>query len=151
MTVDLVRPGLTDAEYVVARDRVRALVDEWKSKLWLTQWDTPTSYGDGVLTVNDVLCTDAAASCKARWEYQTASLQFNLRTLHGYKDPELAEVVIHELLHAAVNEMRDVACAEDAGIKHEERVVTHLTNVVMEIAGIDRATDEARGAPCFVF
>lgn len=59
------------------------------------------------------------------WEYQSASIQVDLSKLADMKASKIGEVVIHELLHIVVNEMRE------GSIKHEERVVTHLTNCVL--------------------
>lgn len=62
-----------------------------------------------------------AATCTASWEYRQAQITFNMPLLAAKKEEEIEEIIVHEMVHVLVNEMRE------KGIKHEERVVTELT------------------------
>ena len=55
----------------------------------------------------------------------------------GMSNEELERTVVHELVHALVNELRE------GGIDHEERVVTTLTKAVLWVRDLTR--DEAKG------
>jgi hypothetical protein len=56
----------------------------------------------------------------ADWKYATASLHINLDSFSRMGDKDIESVIIHELCHALVNEMRE------GEMHHEERVVTGL-------------------------
>jgi hypothetical protein len=56
----------------------------------------------------------------ADWRYSVANIHINLPAFRDMEDNEIERVVIHELCHVLVNEMRE------GEIHHEERVVTHL-------------------------
>jgi hypothetical protein len=60
--------------------------------------------------------------CVAKWEYAEAALEFDLVAFADLDRAAQAEFVLHELLHACVNEMRV------RGRAHEERVVSSLTS-----------------------
>jgi len=60
----------------------------------------------------------------ANWMYKTATIYINVPALKGRTERFLEEVIVHELMHALVNEMRE----ED--VHHEERVVTSLTEAI---------------------
>lgn len=123
------RPGLSDPEFAAVQKRVFDAVGTWKERLWLWGWNVQLRWGDGAIPDGDM----AVASCDARWEYMRATLTFDVR---GMADEQSIDaVVIHELLHALVNEMRMLAVSAD-DITHEERVVTHLTNVITDLAGV---------------
>lgn len=59
------------------------------------------------------------------WRYGELVIHFNIQKLKGKNKEEIDRIVVHELCHALVNEMR-----ED-GIDHEERVVTGLTKAFL--------------------
>lgn len=62
-----------------------------------------------------------AAKMYVDWKYGTADLHINLPAFKGRKQWKIDRIIVHELVHALVNEMRY------EGIEHEERVVTSLT------------------------
>lgn len=102
--------------------RINRLFDKWRTRLGLNQWRL-----DVVWEWNGLQDTDAVASSKASWAYMLGTLTFDLPACTGLDVEQLEEVVIHELLHLVVNEMR-----EDH-IDHEERVVSHLTSVMARL------------------
>lgn len=75
--------------------------------------------------------TDAAngygkvGQCVSKWEYEQCDLYFGLDMFSELAPRRQTEFVLHELLHAMVNEMRT------RGAKHEERVVSSLTSAIM--------------------
>lgn len=133
---------MDESERLLARERRRTtrLVKQWRDTLGLSHWKVNHTYHDGPFLVDGALDSEAVGSCLARWQYQTASLNFNVRETAKMSDDDLEEVVIHELMHAMVNEMRPQnlpACwVRDAGdAAHEEHVVTTLTNAILYTAG----------------
>ena len=53
-----------------------------------------------------------------------AHIEFDLAVLRDMDEDEIEKVIIHELLHVVVNEMRD------PGVTHEERGVASLSRVL---------------------
>jgi len=95
---------------------------KWKQKLFLGMWNIDfnvRSYLTG--DINSEF--HEVARCSTKWNYYTAALDFSHVMLASMKDAEIERVVLHELLHIVVNEMRE------NGIDHEERVVSHLTMI----------------------
>jgi hypothetical protein len=66
--------------------------------------------------------TFAMMECWADWKYMKADITVNLYELakRNDSDEELEEMVVHELQHILLNEMRE------KGIEHEERVAMTL-------------------------
>jgi predicted SprT family Zn-dependent metalloprotease len=60
----------------------------------------------------------------ADWKYRTAHIYINLPALKRKTSYQIEEIIVHELMHVLVNEMRE------GNIKHEERVVTSLTESI---------------------
>lgn len=58
----------------------------------------------------------------AQWEYLQAYIYVNLPQVCNRTEKFIERAIVHELFHVLVNEMRE------RGIKHEERVVTTLTD-----------------------
>lgn len=65
-----------------------------------------------------------AARCDTSWQYFTADIDFSYVQLKDMEEKEIEKVIIHELLHIVVNEMRE------SGLEHEERVVSHLQMIM---------------------
>ena len=104
----------------------KALFDEalkhWISVTWLGWWKIDVVY----LSTFDMLqgdsdnTIDTVATCETNWKYMEATITVHEEKLERVKDSEIADLVLHELMHVVLNEMR-----ED-GIDHEERVATFL-------------------------
>lgn len=79
-----------------------------------------------------------AAYSDPKWEYKHCKLYFNLDELKTTGDYGITAVVVHELYHAAISEMRewhpDYESINPQGkfwrnrVKHEESVVTALSD-----------------------
>lgn len=102
--------------------------DWWLTQLGLKWWKVTILYIDDIDTIHSHFSEDVVMKCWADWRYMTATIEVNLlklRTLESKQ--EIESVIVHELCHILVNEMR-----ED-GIDHEERVVTTLQKAFMWI------------------
>lgn len=111
------------------RERIRRVAAHWQPVLGLEEWDLTTAYVDGQLLVDGALNPDAAATASTRWEYRTATIQFNLEKTAQLSYRELEEVYIHEAMHLLLNELRE----EDHDLKHEEHAATTLTNILLRL------------------
>jgi hypothetical protein len=60
------------------------------------------------------------AETSADWKYLRFTITVFVKALVDYDEDYLEEVVVHELMHVFLNEVRE------AGIDHEERVATSL-------------------------
>jgi hypothetical protein len=79
--------------------------------------------------------------CAAKWEYCEATLEFDLDAFADLPQGAQAEFVLHELLHAVVNEMRS------RGLAHEERVVSSLTSAFVRALSTPAIRKELRLRP----
>lgn len=116
--------------YKRQRARIQVYFDKWITWLGLRWWDLEIHYYDKRKTFRkgtDARSHQTAMTIHARWEYGMASIAVNVPVLADLSDRELEEAVVHELTHALINEMRE----DDPDRKHEERVVTTLTNAFM--------------------
>lgn len=75
---------------------------------------------------------DAAAICDTKWQYEESAVTFNLKQLRKLNDKEIEEVVVHELMHIFLNEMRE------KGIKHEEHTATRLQHAFIWVKRADK-------------
>lgn len=66
----------------------------------------------------------AVAFINTSWQYMILSVYINMNAIKDLTNFKLEKVIIHELVHALVNEMTE-------GPKHEERVVTNITNAIV--------------------
>ena len=108
---------------------IHKYVIKWKSELFLGMWTISFNLRDWLS--NDYgNALQTAARCTPRWKYFEAELEFNYLVLKDKKDEDIERIVLHELLHIVVNEMRE------EGIDHEERVVSHLTMLVARLGDV---------------
>ena len=132
---------MTDAEYEVARDRIEALRTKWSKTLGLHRWAVDYEYcREGLPTKSDDAKDNyvSTATATVRWQYHDATIRFNVPELAECSDTKIERIVIHEMMHVLVNEMRDTS---DDWLKHEERVCTMLTDAILW------TRDEAKGEP----
>ena len=115
-------------DHEAERGRVEAVYQKWRPILGLDSWEVTRRYHDGTFVEADGSPSEnAAASTLARWEYQHASIDFNLRLIADEDDEHLAYIIIHECMHILINEMRSLCTkGHKIAIKHEERVCTML-------------------------
>lgn len=112
------------------RLKIQDYLDKWIKIMGLGEWSITVTYVDvdscraGQVKRLAGRFSEGlpAATAYALWQYLDGSIYFNVNELADYEARELEDVVIHELAHLLLNEMR-----ED-GIDHEERVTTMLTS-----------------------
>lgn len=101
---------------------LRKYTIKWKQYLFLGSWKIDWNIRD-YLSGEDS-SYHIVGRCESKWQYFTASLDFSYVQMKDMPEDEIEKVVIHELLHVVLNEMR-----ED-GIDHEERVTSHLAMII---------------------
>jgi hypothetical protein len=121
------------------RKRCQKSLDEWLYKLGLLWWDCEIIYRKKAKHFRKANGNVAIMRCYADWRYMRLTLEVNLTQVRRLDDIELERVIVHELCHALVNEMREI----DPGIKHEERVVTMLTKAFIWTRNITRDGKQA--------
>lgn len=101
--------------------RMERLWRKWGDRLGLYGWDVVRTYHDGdFIQADGRPSTDAAGSTHVDWEYRQASIAWNTQALSKYDDAHAEVMIVHEIMHILLNEMRET------DIKHEERVATTL-------------------------
>lgn len=112
------------------RRRIRKVAKKWYRTLGLDEWRLTTKYTDGSLIVADVLEPETVAFTVARWQYRTATIEFNLKQTAELNDSDLEEVYLHEAMHILLNEMREF---EPGKCEPEERTASTLSFVLMRL------------------
>ena len=112
------------------RKTINKLINKWTYRLGLKWWQVRVDYyekpNDIIRTFgNDNIDKTVVARSICDWRYATCTLQINLPILLEMNKRDAEFVIVHELCHALVNEMRE------EGIDHEERVVTGLTKAFL--------------------
>jgi hypothetical protein len=112
------------------RSQITALLDQWAGPLGFYNWRNTSVFHAN----EDDYCAaggtpDGAMMCTAQWEYLSIHLDINLTRCALLDVDDLEYVVLHELCHALVCEMREY----DPNGKHEERVVTQLARKLIEV------------------
>lgn len=103
---------------------IKKAFHRWARPLGLLWWHIDTIYYDDHAEIVDRFLRGdetVAARTYADWRYMTARIEINLIAFSKMDQDEIERVVVHELIHILVNEMRE------GDISHEERVVTTLT------------------------
>lgn len=116
---------MKDAEYRAFVQAARKSYRRWRPLLGLEAWDITLEFYDD--RYEDY---ESAARTTVRWEYASATVQFYVPACLGH---DIDELVVHELCHVIVNEMRDDssgALIHDT-VMHEERVCTMLTRALL--------------------
>ena len=128
---------MTDAEFEQLEARIQAIADEWIECLGLRWWHISFFYhrdsGEYRASSPEDMPLSSKGYTAASWAYCDAAVHLNMPGLAEYDATHLEEVVVHELMHIMVHEMRSVTnCACDQfDIRHEERVCTTLQRAFM--------------------
>lgn len=128
---------MKDSQYQMVRDYCRPIAEEWIGRLWLGWERIDLHWSDSMFSLEqDGHKPECIAFVDCQWEYMQASVVFSCARLFTYWDeatgkPEdesfIRYVIIHELCHILVSEMREYANGPFRhAIKHEERVVSRL-------------------------
>ena len=90
---------------------------------WWSRW-LGLNYGSMNLIfvefIKDASGPDVAGTCETDWRYQETTVTLALHKLRELDRCQIEKVIVHELMHVLINEMRE------EGIGHEERVATNL-------------------------
>jgi hypothetical protein len=124
-------------------EKIKKLVSKyakkWKTLLWLGHWNININYTETPSPPNPINLCSTVAKVDIVWEYKTATLTVYLHTIETIYDKKdwdynIERAIIHELSHIIVNEMRwTPPCPSENNVKHEERVVTHLSSVFWDM------------------
>jgi hypothetical protein len=128
-------PFTADAEWKVLQAKIERWFDEWIDHLWLGWWRIEfVWYRSEIPDMNREVVRPARKAlmdCTADYHYFEAVIRVNLLAAQEFDDEYLEKVVVHELAHIVLNEMRDWK-PTDKGMKREERVATHLQKMMWE-------------------
>lgn len=99
---------------------------KWIPRLGLAWWDIDIVYYNDPYEIIQRFRTIETgemvpATVTAQWMYADAKISINLPVFEFIEPDRIERVIVHELCHILINEMRE----DD--IHHEERVVTQLT------------------------
>jgi hypothetical protein len=101
---------------------------KWTYRLGLRWWTVTAVWFTDPKEIKKEFKTDNGwrVQCRAyvKWMYSEASLHVNLPSFKGFSKRYIERVIVHELMHVLVNEMRE------GELHHEERVVTQLTKAI---------------------
>jgi len=124
--------GMTDKEFNATKKRIKKYFEKWRYQLGINWWKVTLNYSRVPLEdVNGI--KGPLATNETSWQYGSVSLAFDCVALFPCSNEDVEDTVVHELLHAIVNEMRDFDRGRPDSIKHEERVVTNLTDAMLRI------------------
>ena len=126
---------MTDKEYRTTRRRIIYFWEKWLLTLGFRHWSITADF----LRDKDVSAEgwECLGKCSVGWEYMQAIVTFYVPGLLDKSDKDLEEIVVHEMVHILVNEMRQFAPETlskekmDEAMKHEERVVVMITNALL--------------------
>lgn len=111
--------------------KIKKICNKWIYRLGLRWWEVEVHYVEDPQDVIDIFKTNDNEIVIGRtyvdWKYMSANVYLNIPSMLNMTHNQIERIIVHELLHVLVNEMR-----ED-GIDHEERVVTLLTKAVFWI------------------
>jgi len=103
-------------------------IDKWIPKLGLEWWIIKCDYCDSHKFIEIEDSKTAVAFCHVNWEYMNVTIRVNKDHLEDEKESNIETIVVHELMHVLLNEMRDDDCNS---ISHEERVATVLAKAFL--------------------
>lgn len=109
--------------------RITRLVTSWRDRLGLSGWRLHLRFHNGPMPRSTGIApaprgSRIAGAAEVDWRYLEATLHFSTPVTRDNSADEIDSIVVHELVHVFVNEMRE------EGLDHEERVVSTLTNAI---------------------
>ena len=136
---------MTDRQAKRQKERIGAILEDILSAMGLAgNWEVGAEYVNEACECEDDDPEGAWATtfqCYVKWEYRQIRLRVYLESLSQLTDADVQAHIVHELVHALVNEMQEWRHADgryqpsvDAAAKHEERVVVGLTQAILRMA-----------------
>ena len=120
-----------------------AATTRWRDRLWMKQHDLTVRFADGKLTKNVNVSGIAAAEMDATPRYKEMTITVSKEWLEGSNPSEIDDVVCHEMVHAVLGPLKDVASAMLKALppsqrkgfyqfldKENEAVTTHLEHIL---------------------
>lgn len=138
---------MNDNDYKRVKDFIPPIYYLWSERLRLQDWSISfNGFRDGIPDDRKNPGSDAIMVICCLWQYKSATIDLDapkiLEFLNDLDEDAIQKSILHELLHAVVHEMRPDQCGaftesmdDDIPlhqIKHEERVVEHLTEVIWQ-------------------
>lgn len=114
--------------------RCEPIFDEWLLKLGLKWWEINIDYCRDEKRFIKNNGKNVIMKCWVKWQYVMFDVDVNLTEIRRLSDAALESAIVHELCHALVSELRE----NDPDGKHEERVVTILTNAFIWVRNLTR-------------
>ncbi len=126
---------MNDKQFKEQRRRVRKLWTKWQDVLGLYAWDVTLNYFRGAIDVDGAINFDAAGCAKVSWEYQRATLSFDLEAVMAMDDRVLEEMIVHECTHILLRQMRQdwFTSPSDLNMPHEEHVATMISRAFLDV------------------
>ena len=121
---------MKDSEYELLKNKITKLIDKWLPNLGLKWWNIDFYYDRENSKDKPRLDeghSKLGANTYTQYPYKTAQIDFFLPALSNLDGKALENLVLHELIHILVNEMRYY----DKDSDHEERVVSDLTSAFL--------------------
>lgn len=120
---------------------IKAAFAKWIPRLGLAWHDIEiVYYDDPQEIINHFRIIETGemvpATVTAQWMYADAKININLPVFEHIETDNIERVIVHELCHILVNEMRE------GELHHEERVVTGLTKAFF---WVEKFTQEDMG------
>lgn len=127
---------MTEAEFREQKDRIDSIFTAVVEALRMDEWTLKASY------INDSCDSEedgdrTLAQVNTSWAYREAYINIFVPDMAQCADAEIQSHLIHELMHVAVNEMREWQDADDGNShslrrakNHEERVVCSLVRLL---------------------
>ena len=133
---------MTEAEYQREKARVLKALKKWKKRL-VKHWDVAYEFSEVIEDAKSGFAT--VMQCHAQWPYRKARISVALDNTQDMDDARLENSVVHEFLHAVINQMREYVpsncpnCGSDrtvadGALKHEEAVVQNLADIILGVA-----------------
>ncbi len=137
---------MTDKEYRSARSKVLKIYNSWKNELGLRDWAIRLHFERDVPEESTPFVVLGLTS--ASWAYKIAEVTFKLENFKDRTDYEIEEIVVHELCHILVCEMRTTVGSRelaDEMNRHEERVATQLARAFIWTRDAGRKAKKSKG------
>lgn len=143
--------ALTEKQTEKVAKRIKRLVIEWIPIFGLDHWSLDVVLAEKVQDKRAGPTPAgrlAVASAQVDWAYQEALLRFTAAPLHKIDQDELTSIVVHELAHLHLDEMR-FATDTPEGVAHEEHTTVNFTGTILRAyeAGYIAGLEDAGGTP----
>ena len=127
---------MEESEFQALKTKILGLIEKWFALLQLQGWRVTCEYYHDHIpdshNSSDALVVPATST--SWWQYKTILIRWNMNQLTKETENSLDEMVCHELLHGVVSELQEWRDDPPNGIKHEERVVTELSHIILALA-----------------